>query len=167
MPIDLKYSLSLDDYLAGQYFHAQSSVWLYLNYVTARFVFPVVGALIFAESLYRTITKGFQGFNPFQYLIGIFLISFPLYYRHRLKRCYIRTRTDGNECSATFHEDLIHAESTNSSSDLKWAAVQRYSENDKCFLVYLAPSRFMVLPKRVFQPGQADEFRALLQRKIS
>jgi hypothetical protein len=44
--------------------------------------------------------------------------------------------------------------------------VKRFSENGKVFLVYLAPSKFMVLPKRVFQPGQADELRALLQRKL-
>jgi hypothetical protein len=65
-----------------------------------------------------------------------------------------------------FNEDLIHVEGTNSSGDMKWAAVKRFSENGKVFLVYLAPSKFMVLPKRVFQPGQADELRALLQRKL-
>jgi len=166
MPIDLKYTLSLDDYRAAQYFHNERGVWPYLNHFTARFVLPVIGAVLIAGSVLLLSEGSLHTVAPVLLCFGIYLASYALFYRYRLRRRYQRTRTDSNERRVTFSEDVIHVEEANSSGDLKWAAAKRFSENEKVFLVYFAEAKFMILPKRMFQPGQADALRPYYNRNL-
>ena len=165
-PITLRFTLGLGDYLAAQYFHAKSSIWLYANYIGGRYFLPVIGVLLIVQGAFLwkfssppVVPAALAGF-------GLFLAFYPLYLRHRLKRCYTRTRTGNDECTVTFEEESFRTEGQNSNSDVKWAAVKKFRENDKLFLLYLAPAKFLVLPKNQFQPGQVDEFRALLAKKL-
>lgn len=167
MSINFKYTVSLDDYKAGLFFHAESSIWLYLTYVTTRFAMPVIGAIVIAESVFLLVTNFSRPLAAALLFLGIVMALYPIFYRHRIKRFYERTRTGNNECNATFSEDLIHVESADSSSDVKWTAIKSFSENNKVLLLYLAPAKFLILPKREFQPGQVEELRSMLQRKLS
>jgi hypothetical protein len=165
-PIKLRFTLGVKEYLAAQYFHAESSVWLYANLFAARFVLPVIGVLLIVQSvsLWR---HGNQSVLPFFLApLGVFFVLYPLYYRFNLRHCYTRSRTGNDECELLFDEDTIRVQGPNSSGEMKWAAFKKFSENDKLYLLYLAPAKFIIVPKHYFETGQVDEFRALLARKL-
>jgi hypothetical protein len=54
----------------------------------------------------------------------------------------------------------------NSKSELNWKAIKSFRENKRIFILYLAPARFIAIPKRVFSEAQIEELRTLLLRKI-
>jgi hypothetical protein len=47
-----------------------------------------------------------------------------------------------------------------------WAAFIKFAEANEIFLAYLSPCAFVILPKRVLGPGQVDELRELLRKKL-
>ena len=163
MPIQLRFTLSFEDYLAAMRLHARKNWWLCLNYFAARFVLPILGILLVVLGW---LVSG-NGLPPaaavFFVGLGVFFLFYPLYYRSRLKRCYRRTSA-GTEQSVELGEQQIRMKAENTSSELTWKAVRSYSEDQNLFMLYLAPAKFIGLPKRVFTPKQIAELRSLLAR---
>ena len=167
MPIQLNFALSLDDYLAAQRLYAKSNWWLNLNHFFGRIVLPVLGVCIFVlaflisgKGISWVIFLGMAG-------LGIFLALYPLYMRLRLKQCYLRTRTDNGSCTLELNEDVIRMQGSNAKSEVDWTAVKSTVENDKVILIYLAPAKFFVIPKRICDEQQLNEVRELCKRKLS
>jgi len=83
-----------------------------------------------------------------------------------LKSCYKRTRSDSGACKVTLEHERIQFEGSASKGELAWRAVKQLRENDAVFLLYTAPAKFMVLPKRACTAAQIEEFKALFDRCI-
>ena len=49
---------------------------------------------------------------------------------------------------------------------MEWATIERTVEDKKSFLLYVAPGKFLVVPKRVYSSGQIEELQMLLQGKV-
>jgi hypothetical protein len=49
---------------------------------------------------------------------------------------------------------------------MDWKAVKTFLENKKIFMLYLAPAKFIVIPKRVCTEAQIGELRMLLLRQV-
>jgi hypothetical protein len=167
MPIQLNFALSLDDYLAAQRLYAKSNWWLHLNQFAGRIVLPVMGActfvlafLISGKGVPWVIFLGMVG-------LGILLALYPLYMRFRLKQCYRRTRTDDGSCTLELNENVIRMQGSNAKSEVDWTAVKSTAENDKVILIYLAPAKFYVIPKRACDEQQLNEVRELCKHKLS
>lgn len=165
MPINLQFTLTFEDYLNSQRLHAKNNFWRCPDYMLARFVLPILGIplvvlgwLLSGNGLSPAIAVFFVG-------LGLFFLFYPLYYRSRLKRCYRRTRT-GTEQSVELGQELIRMKSENTSSELTWKGVQSYLEDQNLFMLYLAPAKFIALPKRVFTPEQIIELELLLTRNV-
>jgi hypothetical protein len=99
MPIQLKYTLSFEDYLAAQRLHAKSNWWLHLNQVLGRRILPVIGLLMIYLGL--ALVLGGHGstwvLDLLMLGLGAFFALHPFYMSYKLKRCFERTRTDTAE----------------------------------------------------------------------
>lgn len=163
----LTYKLTLSDYLAAQHLFywrkVSSKITLVLNYGT----YPLAGLLFLAYYTHSVIRHpGEHWANGFFGAVFV-LFCIPLLFHYNLRRCYKKTRVIDADCHFDFNEENIQTDLPGySKSTIEWQAVRHYQEGKKTILVYIAPTRFFAIPKRIFTPGQRDELIALLQRKI-
>ena len=167
MPVQIDFTLSFDDYLAAQRLHNTRSwgprTWHVLN----RTLIPALGVLF--------IVLGFLMIGPkvswfaVCYVIGfgVFSACFPLYLRYRYKRSYLRSLTNGGNCSVAFDPEGIQSAGKNTRSEIGWKAITHFRENDQIFLLHLAPGRFLTIPKRVCSSVQVEELQALFASCIT
>jgi len=166
MPIQVRFRLTFNDYLKAQQLHGKRSWGPHLWFVLGRTLIPAAGIvylLVFVLALWRT--------TPIGWLLvaipcGVYFALYPLMIRIRLKRCYRRTRSGDGENSAEFGEESIRINAENTSSELNWKAIESYREDKNVFLLYLAPAKFIALPKRALTPQQIVELRSMLTRQV-
>jgi hypothetical protein len=87
--------------------------------------------------------------------------------RWKLKRCFSRTRVGDGDCKIELGEDCIRMAGGNTKSEIDWAAVRSMAENERVFMLYIAPAKFIAIPKKVCGSDQIEEFRQLCSRRIS
>ncbi|MGA2570481.1 MAG: YcxB family protein [Terracidiphilus sp.] len=137
-----------------------------MDYFVGRFVLPVIGVLLLLLGLLIRGKGVPWAFPAFNIGLGVFLVFYPLYYRLRLRRCYLRTRTGNGEISVEIGEDGILIDAENARSELNWNAVRFCRKDKNVIMLYLAPAKFITLPKRALNPKQVIELRELLTRKV-
>jgi hypothetical protein len=49
---------------------------------------------------------------------------------------------------------------------MEWKGIHYFREDKNVFLLYLAPAKFLAIPKRVCTEEQITEFRSLLSRQV-
>jgi hypothetical protein len=160
------FSLDFRDFKAAQTLHAKRSEIPYLGYCAVRYIYPVLGLCILAFEFTPHHFVGSPQPKLYGALCGLFLVCIPLYVRWMTKRCYVRTKSDSSDCSIEFDERSIRAKNLHTRSEVEWTAIRSSSEDSKTFLLYLAPARFLVIPKRACTSEQANELRTLLQEKV-
>jgi hypothetical protein len=163
--MNVQFELSLADFLAAQRLHSKRSLWSRFVYILTRWIYPTLGVcfLLMEPIVVRDATHQFL-VVPF--ICGLILVLCPVYLHLQMRRCYNRTRSDPGQCAVGFDEDSLQVSGVNSKSELNWKAIHTFRENRKVFLLYLAPARFIAIPKRVFSEEQIEELRSLLLRKI-
>jgi hypothetical protein len=167
MPVHLHFTFTFEDYFKGQLLYAKSGWWTRMNYFLARIGAPILGAVILAGNFWL---MRFAEPGPFMIInlsFGLFFTLYPLYFRFKLKRCYLRTRTGSGERTLDFNNEVIKTEEANAKSELNWAVVRSFSEDKDTFLLYLAPAKMVMIPKRICSESQLTELRDMLQRNIS
>jgi hypothetical protein len=82
------------------------------------------------------------------------------------RRAYAKDRRLQHEFKASISEDGIQLQSVDFDATLKWAAYLRLLESDRIFLLYQTNRMFNLFPKTAFAPGEIDEFRQLVRRKL-
>jgi 4-amino-4-deoxy-L-arabinose transferase-like glycosyltransferase len=82
------------------------------------------------------------------------------------RRSYAKDRRLEHEFAASNSEDGIHLQSPDFGANLKWALYLRFLESDRIFLLYQTNRMFNLFPKAAFAPGEIDEFRQLVRRKL-
>ena len=167
MSIPIQFVLTFDDYLQAQKLHGKRSFWSRIWQTMRVTLIPVLG-LIFIFSGIMMIGPGVSVFSIiYVILCGIFLTCYPIYIRHRYKRCYKRTRTEGSQCTITLQDDNILTETENSKSELDWKAIRSVRESDHVILLYMAPAKFLALPKRVISTEELTEVQQLLRVHVT
>lgn len=161
MPIQLRFTLSFEDYLNAQRLHAKWGPGL--NYSKARFVLPVLGVCFILFGLLSVGDGAPWGLRIFFLCFGLCCVLYPWFYRARIRRRYRRTGVR-EEKTFDIGEENILVKSENVSSEVRWKAVRLYLEDPNMFLLYIAPVRFFALPKRVFTPDQITQLQSLLAR---
>jgi YcxB-like protein len=164
MPITLRFTLTFQDFLNAQRLHAKANWWRRLNYY-AIFMLPVLGVFVILTGNWRTPVNWPSA--TFTMAIGLFCVLFPLYHRFRIKRCYRRTRTGSGDHSFEFGQEKIRVEAENMSSEFNWKAVQKYRENKSVITLYIAPAKFIIVPKRVLTTEQQHELHSLLASQVT
>lgn len=161
----LEFQTNFRDFAAAQTLHAKRSEIAYLSHCVARYFFPVLGVLIllfeFTPHLVRASAP-----KVFSAACGLFLVCTPAYIHVTWKRAYKRTRSGNGNLALDFSEELIRCKGEHSKSEIEWSAIQSFSEDESLFLLYLAPARFLPIPKRICTAKQIDELRLLFKRQI-
>lgn len=162
----LKYSLTFRDYKAAQTLHAKRSEIPYLAYCVGRYVYPVLGLCILVFEFTPRHFVGSPQPKLFATLCGLLLACLPLYVHWVTKRTYRRTQSGTGDCTIEFDPEIIRTKGLHTRSEVEWTAVQSSAEDVTTFLLYLAPARFVVVPKRVCTSEQVIKLRTLFQEKV-
>lgn len=164
--MQIHFKLTLAQYLAAMRLHAMRSGLARLNYFGIRYIFPVVGILFLLGAL---TTNWRTAAMPAMLLgwSGVVLICLPIYHRYQLRTCYRRTRVGNGETTVSFGESVILCETESARSELQWRAVQSLRESREVMLIYLAPAKFIVVPKIACSAGQVEAIHSLFSQNTS
>lgn len=162
--MNFKFELSLSDFLAAQRLHSQRSIWSGFLYILTRWIYPIPGAC-FLFIAFLTARDADHQLPLTLFACGSILLLCPVYIHFQMRRLYRRTRSGPGQCDVDFDENSIHMTGAHTKSELDWNAIKRFRENKIVFLLYLAPARFIVIPKRAISEGQVAELRSLLLGK--
>ena len=148
MLVHVEFTLKFNDYLDAQRLHATRGWWPRFDQFMGRMGFPFWGVLllIFAYLIHGPGVSWLPVL--FMSACAVFLLLYPFYIRFKLKRCYTRTEGSGTK------------------GEINWSTVRSFSENDKVFLLYLAPAKFIVIPKRACTESELAELRAQFQTNV-
>jgi len=164
MTVHIEYTPEFKDYLCAQRLHAKRRAWTRINDFAARFANPALGVLILLLAL---LIQGpgvsWTGPYVFMFACGIFLLLYPLYYRRRLKSCFNRTRVGDGRRTFDIDEQSLKLQEGNTRSECAWSAVQAIREDQNVLMLYIAPAKFIMIPKRCCTPPDLDEVKRLYE----
>jgi len=161
--MQIQFELSFADFLAAQYLHATRNFIRRLLRIINFYIFPLFGVcmLCLAISIWSDRSPALV-----MCVCSFVLIGYPAYYRIKMFQCYKRTRSGDGACGLTIEESGIRMASANSKSEMSWPAFRSFRENDTIYLLYTAPGKFLVIPKRACSPEQVEEIRSLVTRHL-
>jgi hypothetical protein len=163
----LQYSVLFGDYAAAQALHSRRSIIRFLSHIAGYYLFPIFGICILSFAFLTAKSIGLNHTNWVVVMCGAYLLSCPLILRLTAKRRYERMRSGTGDCTIEFDEDTIRTQGPHSKGEIGWKAIQFFSEDLKSFLLYLAPGKFIIIPKRVCTSEQVEELRTLFQRRVA
>jgi len=161
------YRISEQDFMeARDLFVANEKPW-YRRF--SRRVLPWVGgAVLVMQSLYLALVPNRDiEFTIIGLLVGFYLLYSGFALRRYFRRLYQKDHRFKHDFTAEISDQGIHVSTPFSDGLLKWNAFVRFLESNGIFMVFIAQWNFVIFPKRAFAPGDADEFRATLQRNIA
>ena len=158
----ISYRITAETYVEAQKLHAAKGAPISQRIL--KFVFPPFFLLIGA------ITAVWGSFGPNSWgmlVLGTFwAVLFWVYPPWQWKRTYAKERRLHEEYTADISEAGIRLEGLMGDGNMRWGLYTRFLESDKLFLLYQSPQLFNMFPKSAFGPGEADQFRELLKRKL-
>ena len=167
MPVRLEFTLTLRDYFEGQLLHARRSWWPRLNMFMYRFGFPAWGALLMIAGFVLAATAA----PPLPVVIvfagGLILLSYPIYLRYRLKYIFRQTRSGDGRMTFEFDESGIRSSTEGTRGEVEWSAIQTVREDQTLILIYLAPAKMFMIPKRVCSSQEVENLHQLFHARIS
>jgi hypothetical protein len=166
MPVHLQFNLSFQDYVEAQRLHAKRGWWPRLVLALGYTLVPIIGVLLIGLAFLLFRDDVSLSLAVLELGLGLFLVSYPLYLRLRWKRCYVRTRSESEDCTIDFDKERIKTQAANMRSEVEWSAIRSFSEGKNAFLLYFAPAKFFVVPKRVCTAQQVEELRSLFKAEI-
>ena len=166
MPIHLDFTLTFQDYLQAQRLHIRRILWRRVLRWISMVVYPILGVFGLFFTAAVALNSKTDGDLLVPLTASLILVGIPFYQRYRLKSCYRRTRIDDGRYTLDFSDDVIRSNSANTKGEIGWNAVQTYTEDKYLFMLYLAPAKFIAIPKRICSAEQIDELRSLFQRHI-
>lgn len=167
MSLKLEFALTFRDYFEGQLLHARRAFWPRLNMFMYRFGFPAWGLLLVVLGIFLATVDTPRYLLAIVLLAGIFLMSYPVYMHFRLKYCFRQTRTGDGSMAIEFEESGIRSTTPGTRGEIEWNAICTFREDDKLLLLYLAPAKMFMIPKRVCSAAQLEEIRWLCQSRIT
>jgi len=168
MPIHIEYTSTFKDYLCAQRLHAKRNAWSRINNFAIRRLAPVWGVLILLLAL-LAYSPGAWRSGWFQLMVGcaLILILYPLYIRYRLNSCYRRTRIGDGTRKIDLDEHPIKAQEGHTRSEFDWSAVHSIREDRHVIMLYIAPAKFLMIPKRCCSQQETDEVKRLYRESAS
>jgi YcxB-like protein len=162
--MQINFQLSFEDYLASMSLHSTRGTWSRINYMLNLYFAPVVG--LFAFALAWMLKRGASSYDFILILCGLFMFVYPIYLRWKLRSCYRRTRTGTGDCTLTLDSQRVLIDAGNVKSEMEWSAIRAVRENERLFMLYLAPAKFVAIPKRACSVEQIDEIRTMLSQRV-
>lgn len=128
---------------------------------------PFVGTGFILLGIYLAREHANGAVVLFELVCGLYLllaswVIAPFLY----KRAYRRHHTGPHATNLDFEQDAIHVDCPgHSSGRLEWSTVLGTFESETTLLLYLAPARFLIIPKRFLEGSQLSDLSNLLREK--
>ena len=158
-----EFEFTFSDYIHSQKLHATRSLWSLSTYLLFIIIFPVLGAIGALLGMLM-LHAGDRKNSLIEFVCSLVLLLFPLLIRLNWWYCYTRTRSDSGHRNFVFTDDFIRTETEYSRGEVDWPAIRSFKENAKVLLLYIAPAKFFVIPKRACSREQLDELQSLIVR---
>lgn len=164
----ISYHITREDYIDAQKLHRSKSPRAFVRaIVLAGKVLAGLGflTLVVLAAVVRD-PKVWSNLLPLAVLLVAWALVMLVLVPFNWRRSYAKDRRLQHEFAANISEDGIHLQSEDFDANLKRALYLRFLESDRIFLLYQTNRMFNLFPKSAFAPGEIDEFRQLLQRKL-
>ena len=167
MAVHLQFTPTFDDYLCALRLHAKRSAWSLLNDFAARWLSPALGVAILILALLIS-GPGVSWTAPFILMIlcAILLLSYPIYMRFRFRQCYTRTRIGDGRRVIDLDRSSIKCQEGNVKSEVEWVAIRTVKEDKNLIMLYIAPAKFIMIPKTACSEEQRSELQTLFQQNV-
>ena len=166
MSVHLQFSLSFDDYKNAQRLHSSRKPLSRFNYFANRVLWPVIGVFSLGCAFLLRGDKAAHESVVILVICGLMLCSYPIYRNSQLRRCYKRTRTDNGDCRLDISSSGIMTATDNSASEIGWKAIHDVNQDSNLFMLYLAPAKFLAIPKRICSAAQIEELNQLFASQV-
>jgi hypothetical protein len=166
--VRITYTLTADDIVEVNRLHYSRGAPASIR-AGMRFAF-VIG-LVMVVALLANLMFGSSSslVRSLPYLVfGLFLMSLTtLFIPWSARRAFARDKRLHGEFVAEISDFGINLSCPSSRSEVNWETYIRHFETKNLFVLYQSPQLFNALPKRAFTLEQIEEFRVLLQQKIT
>ena len=160
------YRISEQDFMeARDLFIANEKPW-YRK--ASRFLMPWIGGFVLLMQVLYLVVVPHRDFlfTVVCLVVGSYLLYCGFALRRYFRRLYEKDHRFKHDFTAEISDQGIQLTTPFSEGLLKWNGFIRFLESTDIFMVFIAQWNFVIFPKRAFAAGQADEFRAVLQRNI-
>jgi len=164
----ISYHITREDYIDAQKLHRSKSPSTFVRaIVLAGKLLAGLGflTLLILAAVVRD-PKVWSNLLPLAVLLVAWALVMLVWVPFNWRRSYAKDRRMQHEFTANISEDGIHLQSSDFDANLKWALYLRFLESDRIFLLYQTNRMFNLFPKSAFAPGEIDEFRQLVRRKL-
>ncbi len=154
---------TVDDYVAAYRTFAQKGARIWMSRVC---LLAGAGSFLFGIWL-MSLPKGSFSLALPMFLISVMWLFFGRpWWRSAGRRAFSNRPELQQEYAVRVDDQGIRFEGAISSFGWTWPAFTGSAESEKVFLVFVSRSAFAILPKRIFGPGEADQFREILRQKL-
>jgi hypothetical protein len=164
--MELKYSLTQEDFLESLIFHRNPTAFLkWCLRLLAAIVFCSVAVYIFYITKRSTINT-LSGAVP---LLAMTLAWFWIFLagpRRAARRQFRKQPAAQGSWTLLIDDSGVHARWEGGSSEVEWKNYIRWRESNNLILLYLSPVSWGIIPKRALDPPQLTELRALLEQNV-
>jgi hypothetical protein len=164
----ISYHITREDYIDAQKLHRSKSPSTFVRaIVLAGKLLAGLGflTLLILAAVVRD-PKVWSNLLPLAVLLVAWALVMLVWVPFNWRRSYAKDRRMQHEFTANVSEDGIHLQSSDFDANLKWALYLRFLESDRIFLLYQTNRMFNLFPKSAFAPGEIDDFRQLVRRKL-
>lgn len=156
--MNLKYTLTPEDYLQAQYLHLRGfPSRLFLPLV----ILGLMAAYWFTLGTIPPWLIGAAG-GLVLFSIAFFTVILPL----RCKRIFRQQKMLHSSFEAEITPDTYTARSERGTACIKWTDFHKYRVGKKAILVYQSDVVFHPFPTRIFSEAQLAEFKAILEKNL-
>ncbi len=154
------YSLTKEDYLAFNIYHATHSNAVRRNLLRQRYIYSTIFLIVpFVSALYGhgTLSGLLSVFVPIWLLWTVFYPKFFLdYIERQAKRYTEQHHPRQNERHAfTLNDQGIRDQTAAGDKRINWKDIERAIESENYFLFYINHQTACIVPKRAFQTSNA------------
>jgi hypothetical protein len=135
----------------------------------SRLLLPWIGAFVILMQVFDLAVEPHRDFalTVILFAVGFYFVYCGLALRLYFRRLYRKDHRFKHDFTTEVSEQGIRVITPYSDSQLRWNGLVRFLESSDIFMVFIAHWNFLIFPKRAFAPGEADEFRAALQRNVA
>jgi hypothetical protein len=165
MPIKTKFTLTADEFFAGQVVFNRflAPPVARFNY---RFAVPA-GLLLVADGTAGFLLRWHIGLNLFLLAFGAYLILCRVILGPRkAKKEFTQYPDHGTDRTMEFSDEKMLVQTSHGKAELDWARFARFVETDRLFVLFAPPRMLYTIPKRIFSVEETNQLRELLQRKL-
>jgi hypothetical protein len=171
--VELEYTLTLEDLVAFEEYHADHSPSIQRKRKFMRFFYPLVGI---ATGLYLVIIDGGL-MIAIVFLIIIFLamaiwfFSAPKRFRRHHRRAVTKLYQEGSNRALLGHQQQradqngLHSSSALGESRMNWSAIERMQSTPDYTFIYLSAVTAIVIPRKSVMRGDYEGFVQFVRRE--